>query len=166
MGSRNLKSLVDQICAHRAIRTQAPGSRRAAEVTALEALGCIPKPKGQGLENLLAIAGKGKVGKRAFDGLLLPRGLVIDYNDKAAIKTHRTNIIFIEVKTTGREGIGMDFQGFYFSMSDNEMKAAKALGKRYRFAFHNRRTGQTMLLTYAQLMRRVRARQVSHSILI
>lgn len=166
MGSDSLKTLARKISSRRMPKAEASGARQKAECQALTAMGCIQRPTGVGLDNLLEVAGGGKIAKRAFDGLLVPAGVEIDFTDKASIRAHLRDLVFVDVKTTNRHDLDNNFRGFYFSVSKNELNAAKALGERYRFALYNLHTGSILELTLPQLRARVRNWQVSHSVQI
>jgi hypothetical protein len=163
MKRRSLKSMLGRIRPPRPTG-QGPGRIRRAEQEALAALGFVPKPRAQELDNLLELAGGGQVEKKAFDGLLLPQGVAIDFGDKRSIRKHLRRIIFIEVKTTSRANVDRNFRNYYFSVSENELAAARFLGRNYRFALFNRRTGDFLLLTLDQLLARIRFWHVSHSV--
>jgi hypothetical protein len=163
MKHRSLKKTISRIRPPRP-NGQGPGRIRRAEQEALAAMSCVPRPKAQELDNLLALAGEGRIKKKAFDGLLLPPGAKVDFSDTRSIRRHLRQIIFIEVKTTSRPNVGKDFRNYYFSISENELDAAEQLGRNYRFALYNRRTGHYLILTLKQLKARIRRSHVSHSV--
>lgn len=165
MRRRSLKNMIGKIRLPRS-NGEGVGRIREAEQAAMAAMDYVPKPKDQELANLLELAGGGRIKQKAFDCLLLPSGVKVDFGDKRSIKKNLRRIVFIDLKTTARQNVQPDFWNYYFSVSANQLKAAELLGDNFRFVFYNLLTGAVLILTLNQLLARIRGWHVSYSVQI
>ncbi|WP_165726265.1 hypothetical protein [Pseudoalteromonas sp. SA25] len=119
----------------------------------------IPRPKGNELKLLLlALKEVGIIIKRSsFDALSIPKGISIDFNDLVSIKASLSNITFIEIKSANQDRVKKDFSGFFFALTENEIKAAEALGDRHQVALYNKKTSEVLMTSVVEIINRAKS---------
>lgn len=119
----------------------------------------ISRPKGNELKLLLsALEDTGVSIKRSsFDALSIPKGITVDFNDLESIKNSLAEISFIEIKTANQDRVKADFSGFFFALTENEIKAAEALGKRHQVALFNKKTSEVLITSVAEIINRAKS---------
>lgn len=122
--------------------------------------GWLPRPKGNELKNLLSalkhreIVIKGS----SFDALYVEPSIPLDLNDPESIRLALPHITFIEIKTANQERVKDDFTGFFFAITENEIRAAELLGDRHKVALFNKKTSKTTITSIPELIDRSKSR--------
>jgi hypothetical protein len=80
----------------------------------------------------------------AFDAIRLEED--IDLGNIESVVDNIDKITLIEVKSTRRENVDVNFSGHFFGLTTAELLVAQSLGDRYRFIFVNILSGQTLEL--------------------
>ena len=119
----------------------------------------IPRPKGQQLKNLLAaLENSGIIIKRSsFDAISLPNGKEIDLDNPESINSVIDELIFIEIKTANQDRVKEDFTGFFFALTESEISASEALGKRHKVIFFNKKTGNTLVTSVPEIINKAKS---------
>ena len=119
----------------------------------------IPRPRGQQLRMLLAVLRESGVIIRpsSFDAIEWPSGCLVDFNDEAAVRAVLHRLVFIEIKTSNQPRVGGDFSGFFFALTEAEIAASEALGERHRVVLFNKRTGDSLLTSVPEILRRAKS---------
>lgn len=132
------------------------GSRAKARVMEME--GLWPRPLGKSMANLIwALKQVGKnITRTSFDCLHIEKGVRVDFRDPASIQANLDRIRFVELKTSTRPNLPPDFDRYFFSVTQSELDAGKALGEQYVVLVCNLLTGARMWLTMAELLARAR----------
>lgn len=114
----------------------------------------VPRPKGVPLRNLLLeLANSGIMIKASsFDALAIPNS--IDLLDQSQVRRHLSEFTFIEVKTANQPRVQPGFKGFFFALTESEINAAEQLGPRHKVALYNKITGELMLTSVPEILRR------------
>jgi hypothetical protein len=115
------------------------------------------RPKGEQLRWLLsALRETGiEIKGSSFDAIALSHP--IDLHDEAAIKAALPDMIFVEVKTSSQARVKPGFAGFFFALTENELRAAEQLGDRHVVALFNKATGEMMITSVAAILARSRS---------
>lgn len=119
----------------------------------------IPRPKGNELKLLLsALEETGiSIKRSSFDALSIPKGVTVDFNDLESIKGSLSQIVFIEIKSANQDRVKEDFTGFFFALTENEIKAAEALGNRHQVALFNKKTSEILMTTVSEIINRAKS---------
>ena len=119
----------------------------------------IPRPKGNELKLLLsALEETGIIIKRSsFDALSIPKEVTVDFNDLESIKASLSDIVFIEIKSANQDRVKEDFTGFFFALTENEIKAAEALGNRHQVALYNKKTSEILMTSVSEIINRAKS---------
>jgi len=65
------------------------------------------------------------------------------------------NLKFIELKSCNQKRVATpDFKGYFFAITENEMKAAQLLGDRHMVVLHNKKTGDKLVPSVYELINR------------
>jgi hypothetical protein len=133
----------------------AAGEGRSLAITA----NWIARPKGQAMKNLLAaLAETGIViAGTSFDLIELPVGASLDFHERDSITEWLPQMIFIEVKTANQSRVQPDFGGFFFALTEKEIQAYEALGKRHRVVLFNAATETMLRTSVAEILGRARS---------
>jgi hypothetical protein len=129
----------------------------------IEALGSmanwLPRPKGPGLKVLLAaLRDSGIVIKKSsFDAIAMPEAQSFDFCDQTAVRSALPDMVFIEIKTANQDRVGVDFSGYFFSLTESEIVASEALGKRHRVALYNKSTRVLFMTSVSELLARAKS---------
>ena len=116
-----------------------------------------PRPKGKHLSMLLLSLRETGVDIKgsAFDALALPHP--VDFADLASIRMAVREIVFIEVKTANQDRVKPGFGGFFFALTENELRAAEQLGERHLVALYNMKTGELAMTSVPEILARSRS---------
>ena len=119
----------------------------------------IPRPTGRALEAILSVLAETgiRIKKTSFDAIAVPENEIIDFFDPVALREMVKKITFVEIKTANQTRTRPDFSGFFFALTEGEIKAAEALGDRHRVMLVNRITGATLLTSVPELLTRARS---------
>ena len=119
----------------------------------------IPRPKGSALKLLLlALEEDGiSIKRSSFDALSIPGGVVVDFNNLESIKNSLSEMVFIEIKSANQDRVKKDFTGFFFALTENEIKAAEALGNRHQVALFNKKTSEILMTSVAEIINRAKS---------
>lgn len=75
---------------------------------------------------------------RAFDIVKLSEN--VDLDDENSISQNFDSITIYEIKSTKKQSVGEDFNGYFFSISTAELLVAQSLKERFKFVFVNMNT--------------------------
>jgi len=119
----------------------------------------IPRPQKNELKLLLtALEETGiSIKRSSFDALSIPKGVTVDFNDLESIKASLSKIVFIEIKSANQDRVKEDFTGFFFALTENEIKAAEALGNRHQVALYNKKTSEILMTTVPEIINRAKS---------
>ena len=134
------------------LSNQTGSSGEQALIASLEAL--IPRPRGADLRLLLhelervgiSIAGT------SFDAILLPENAEVDLGDVDSVRRHLP--AFIEIKSINKALVREDFSGFFFSLTEKEIDAARQLGERHLVLLQNMITGALVQSSFGEIAAR------------
>lgn len=90
----------------------------------------------------------------AYDAVRLEAA--IDLTDPQSIADNVSAITLCEIKSTSREAVGADLNGYFFNITAAELLTAQSLGKRYRFVFVNTLDGSHAEMSLAEVFARAR----------
>jgi hypothetical protein len=104
----------------------------------------IARPKGKGLGLLLAALRRTGIDIKwsSFDAIVLPAGQTVDFTLEQDLARCLDEMVFVEIKSANQGRVTDNFDGFFFALTESEIKAADALGERHRVALFNKRTGR------------------------
>ncbi|MBK9136621.1 MAG: hypothetical protein IPM15_20305 [Betaproteobacteria bacterium] len=126
-------------------------------IAAMEAW--LARPSGNGLRILLAELER--LGKRiratSFDAVHVAGETGFSFLDPAAVRERLPAMTFIEIKTASQECVKQGFAGFFFALNEGEIAAAEVLGVQHRVALFNRRSGELMLTSVPEVLRRAKS---------
>lgn len=111
----------------------------------------IRVPTNEEKKNLLiAFAQKNKViYGNAFDAIRVTKD--IDITDIVSVIDNIQHITLLEIKSTSRENVDINFSGYFFGLTTAELLVAQNLGDKFRFIFVNTVTGNTLELGLNEL---------------
>ena len=119
----------------------------------------IPRPKGEGLKVLLSALEESGISIKhsSFDAIAHSKAGKLDFTDYSAVKAAIPEMVFIEIKTANQERVKEDFTGFFFALTESEIAASEALGKRHKVALFNKRTGVIKMTTVPEIIARAKS---------
>jgi hypothetical protein len=91
----------------------------------------------------------------AFDVIRLAQP--VDLVDPAAIAENINAISVYEIKSTNRQSLKADLNGYFFNITAAELLVAQSLGQQFRFAFVNTLTGEFQEMSLNEVFGRSRA---------
>lgn len=117
----------------------------------------VPRPRAGQLRLLLKeLATTGTVIKgSSFDALAVPN--FIDFADAESIRRSLASVTFIEIKTANQARVQPGFKGFFFALTESEIAASDALGRRHRVALYNNLTGELSLTSVPEIIARTKS---------
>ncbi|HEY7578371.1 MAG TPA: hypothetical protein VH855_12310 [Acetobacteraceae bacterium] len=95
--------------------------------------------------------------RSSFDAVGLPEGRVVDFTDKGAVKANLEDMVFVEIETANQARVRPDFSGFFFALTEGELLASEALGRRHRVMLLNKATGTMLLTSVPEILARARS---------
>lgn len=115
--------------------------------------------------SLLNVGGAFK--PQTFDAVMTPAA--VEPLTATTIERHIETLALVEMKTTKADIANPALNRFFFGVTETEIQVAKALGERYLFAFvvlsaTPERTPFFVLLTYEQMLARVRTQRIQFQI--
>lgn len=115
------------------------------------------RPKGAQLRRLLeALQADGiTIKASSFDAMATPGALL--FEDVSALREQLAQTVFIEIKTANQPRVRPKFAGFFFALTEAEILAAEQLGGRHKVALYNNLTGELLLTTVSEILRRSRS---------
>ena len=117
----------------------------------------IARPKGAVLKLLLEeLAQTGVVIKASsFDAISVPD--TVDLANPESVRANLAQMVFIEIKTANQSRVRPGFGGFFFALTENEIAAADQLGTRHQVALFNKATGEVMMTSVPEILKRSRS---------
>lgn len=102
--------------------------------------------------------------RRAFDivKLLAP----VNLDDLAEVETKINKIQLFEIKSTNKEKMGLNFRGYFFSLTAAEVLVAQSLKLQFKFALVNTLTKHHIELNLNELFGRAKGIYPAWSILL
>jgi hypothetical protein len=91
---------------------------------------------------------------RGFDMIKL--AAPVELNDLSDIERNLDAIQLIEIKSTNKDKVGEDFQGYFFGLTAAEVLVAQSLKHRFKFIFVNTLTKHHMEVDINELFGRAR----------
>ena len=64
---------------------------------------------------------------------------------------------FVEIKSANQARVKPGFSGFFFALTESEIVAAEALGKRHLVALYNKLTGELCLTSVPEILARAKS---------
>ncbi|MEZ5244111.1 MAG: hypothetical protein R2707_03375 [Acidimicrobiales bacterium] len=119
----------------------------------------IPRPRGAALRVLLGELERSgiSIAGTSFDAILLPSGSTIDFLDADNVRRLLPSITFVEIKSTKKPSVREDFGGFFFSLTEKEIEAARQLGDRHIVILQNLVTGKLLQTSVGEIATRSRS---------
>lgn len=119
----------------------------------------IPRPKGNELKVLLSVLDESGITIKpsSFDALALPADINIDFTDKSSVTNAISEIVFIEIKTANQKRVKEDFTGYFFALTESEIAASEALGKKHKVALFNKITGAILMTSVSEIVKRAKS---------
>jgi hypothetical protein len=119
----------------------------------------IKRPTGPGLRVLLQeLRAVGtEIKGSSFDALFVPQLPAIDFLDIDMVRTALPSMTFIEIKTANQTRVKPGFAGFFFALTESEIRAAQVLGTRHRVALYNRLTTELQLTSVDAILERAKS---------
>lgn len=117
----------------------------------------VPRPRAGQLRLLLQeLANIGIVIRgSSFDALAVPDP--VNFADAESIRRKLASMTFIEIKTANQARVQPGFEGFFFALTESEIAAAEALGRRHRVALYNNLTGELALTSVPEIIARTKS---------
>lgn len=136
---------------------QTGSSGEQALIASIDAL--IPRPRGAALRLLLdELAQVGiSIAGTSFDAILLPDDAEIEVTDVDSVRRHLPEMTFAEIKSTNKTSVREDFSGFFFSLTEKEIDAARQLGERHIVLLQNMITGALVQTRVGEIAARSRS---------
>ncbi len=119
----------------------------------------VQRPKGLGLKVLLSeleIVGISIKGT-SFDAVNLQGLDSIDFTNASLVREMLPKMTFIEIKTSNQERVKPNFEGFFFALTENEIRASDVLGIRHKVALHNAVTGEVLITSVPEILARTKS---------
>lgn len=140
-------------------------ARKAAQILANQETGFL-LPTARQKKNLVVAFVKRDmiVYGRAFD--IVKVTSPVDLDDLAEVESKLAQIQLFEIKSTNKRNIGVDFQGYFFSLTAAEVLVAQSLKHQFKFALVNTLTKHHVELSLNELFGRARGIYPSWSILL
>lgn len=88
----------------------------------------------------------------SFDAISLSG--FVDFRDPLSVRKNLDAMTFIEIKTANQDRVKPTFKGFFFALTESEIAAAEALGKRHRVALFNKKTGEILMTSVPEILSR------------
>lgn len=118
----------------------------------------IKRPKGKEMANLLATLKQVEgieIKPTSFDFILIPENVKVDFSDLISLANGIKCLTFIELKSCNQKRVTTpDFKGFFFAITENEMRAAQLLGDRHKVILHNKKTGDKLVTSVHEIISR------------
>ena len=100
----------------------------------------------------------------SFDAIALPAGVEVDFGDVTSVRAALAEMVFVEIKTANQSRVREDFSGFFFALTESEIEASIALGRRHRVVLFNKLTGSMLWTSVPELLNRSRSRTIQVSL--
>jgi len=119
----------------------------------------IKRPKGKEMKNLLHVLHERQIHIKStsFDAIHLPDEIEVNFKNVESIENAFPYMTFIEIKSGKQNRIKEDFSGFFFAITENEIKASEHLKDKYVVALFNKNTKDLLLTSIPEIIQRSRS---------
>jgi len=153
--------LIEIVQAKRAhIERFANQSGAAGEISALSDMEhWIQRPRGIELKTLLSALHETGINIKgtSFDAISLPQSMKVDFTNLAEVLAALPSMQFVEIKSANQPRVKPGFAGFFFALTESEIAAAEALGQRHCVALYNKVTGELLLTSVQEILKRTKS---------